>query len=54
MVHRICSFHHFNISVSGYRFELATGDTPQCALFFIGKFQGDDAAKGYLTSLGSR
>ena len=46
------SFHHFNISVSGYRFELATGDTPQCALFFIGKFQGDEAAKGYLTSLG--
>ncbi len=46
------SFHHFNISVSGYRFELATGDTPQCALFFIGKFQGDDAAKAYLKSLG--
>lgn len=46
------SFHHFNISVSGYRFELATGDTPQCALFFIGKFQGDEAAKKYLTSLG--
>lgn len=46
------SFHHFNISVSGYRFELATGDTPQCALFFIGKFQGDKAAKDYLTSLG--
>lgn len=46
------SFHHFNISVSGYRFELATGDTPQCALFFIGKFQGDDAAKDYLKSLG--
>lgn len=46
------SFHHFNISVTGYRFELATGDTPQCALFFIGKFQGDEAAKGYLTSLG--
>lgn len=46
------SFHHFNISVTGYRFELATGDTPQCALFFIGKFQGDDAAKDYLTSLG--
>lgn len=46
------SFHHFNISVTGYRFELATGDTPQCALFFIGKFQGDDAAKKYLTSLG--
>lgn len=46
------SFHHFNISVTGYRFELATGDTPQCALFFIGKFQGDDAAKDYLKSLG--
>lgn len=46
------SFHHFNISVTGYRFELATGDTPQCALFFIGKFQGDDAAKKYLKSLG--
>lgn len=43
------SFHHFNISVSGYRFELAA---PQCALFFIGKFQGDEAAKKYLTSLG--
>lgn len=43
------SFHRFNISVTGYRFELAA---PQCALFFIGKFQGDEAAKGYLTSLG--
>ena len=46
------SFHHFNISVTGYHFELATGDTPQCALFFIGKFRGDDAAKKYLTKLG--
>ncbi len=46
------SFHHFNISVTGYRFELTTGGTPQCALFFIGKFQGDDAAKNHLTSLG--
>ena len=46
------SFHHFNISVTGYRFELATGDTPQCALFFTGKFQGDDAAKNHLTELG--
>lgn len=46
------SFHRFNISVSGYRFELATGDTPQCALFFIGKFQGDAEAKKHLTSLG--
>lgn len=43
------SFHRFNISVTGYRFELAA---PQCALFFIGKFQGDDAAKKHLTSLG--
>ena len=42
------SFHRFNISVSGYRFELAA---PQCALFFIGKFQGDEAAKSHLTSL---
>ena len=46
------SFHHFNISVTGYRFELTTGGTPQCALFFIGKFQGDDAAKKYLSKLG--
>lgn len=46
------SFHRFNISVTGYRFELTTGGTPQCALFFIGKFQGDDAAKKHLTSLG--
>lgn len=46
------SFHHFNISVTGYRFELTTGGTPQCALFFIGKFQGDKAAKDYLKELG--
>lgn len=43
------SFHRFNISVSGYRFELAA---PECALFFIGKFQGDAEAKKHLTSLG--
>lgn len=43
------SFHHFNISVTGYRFELAA---PKCALFFIGKFQGDAEAKKHLTSLG--
>lgn len=43
------SFHRFNISVTGYRFELKA---PQCALFFIGKFQGDDAAKTHLKSLG--
>ena len=46
------TFHRFNISVTGYRFELATGDTPQCALFFIGEFQGDAEAKKHLTSLG--
>ena len=46
------SFHRFNISVTGYRFELTSGDTPQCALFFIGKFRGDDAAKKHLKSLG--
>lgn len=46
------TFHRFNISVTGYRFELATGDTPQCALFFTGKFQGDEAAKKYLSKLG--
>ncbi|MEF2645550.1 MAG: hypothetical protein U0N32_05490 [Oscillospiraceae bacterium] len=43
------SFHRFNISVTGYRFELAA---PQCALFFIGEFQGDAEAKKHLTSLG--
>ena len=43
------SFHRFNISVSGYRFELAA---PECALFFIGQFRGDDAVKAHLTSLG--
>lgn len=43
------SFHRFNISVTGYRFELKA---PQCALFFIGQFQGDTEAKKYLTKLG--
>ena len=43
------SFHRFNISVIGYRFELAA---PECALFFIGQFRGDDAVKAHLTSLG--
>lgn len=46
------SFHRFNISVTGYRFELTTGDTPKCALFFIGEFQGDAEAKNHLTKLG--
>lgn len=43
------TFHRFNISVTGYRFELKA---PECALFFIGKFQGDEAAKNHLTKLG--
>ena len=43
------SFHRFNISVTGYRFEL---EAPECALIFCGKFQGDKAAKDYLKSLG--
>lgn len=43
------TFHRFNISVSGYRFELAA---PECALIFIGKFQGDAEAKTHLKSLG--
>lgn len=43
------TFHRFNISVTGYRFELAA---PKCALFFIGKFRGDEAAKNHLKSLG--
>lgn len=43
------SFHRFNISVSDYRFELKA---PECALFFIGKFQGDAEAKKHLTELG--
>lgn len=43
------TFHRFNISVTGYRFELKA---PQCALFFIGQFQGDAEAKNHLTSLG--
>lgn len=43
------TFHRFNISVTGYRFELAA---PQCALFFIGEFQGDAEAKNHLQSLG--
>lgn len=43
------TFHRFNISVTGYRFELAA---PKCALIFCGKFQGDAEAKKHLTSLG--
>lgn len=45
------SFHRFNISVTGYRFELAT-NTPECALFFIAQFRGDEAVLEYLQSLG--
>ena len=43
------SFHHFNISVTGYRFELAA---PQCALIFCGEFRGDEEAKKHLSKLG--
>ena len=43
------TFHRFNISVTGYRFELAA---PQCALIFRGEFRGDDEAKKHLKSLG--
>lgn len=43
------SFHHFNISVTGYRFEL---EAPQCALVFRGEFRGDEEAKKHLKSLG--
>lgn len=43
------SFHRFNISVTGYRFELAA---PQCALIFCGEFRGDVEAKKHLSKLG--
>lgn len=43
------TFHRFNISVTGYRFELAA---PKCALIFRGEFRGDDEAKKHLKSLG--
>lgn len=43
------TFHRFNISVTGYRFELAA---PQCALIFRGEFRGDDEAKKHLSKLG--
>lgn len=43
------SFHHFNISVTGYRFELAA---PKCALIFRGEFRGDKEAQKHLKSLG--
>lgn len=45
------SFHRFNISISGYRFELSS-ITPECALFFLGTFRGDNTARNYLTSVG--
>lgn len=43
------TFHRFNISVTGYRFELKA---PQCALIFRGEFRGDEEAKKHLESLG--
>ena len=45
------SFHRFNISVTGYRFELSAV-TEECALFFVGTFQGDSTAKENLQSVG--
>lgn len=45
------SFHRFNISVTGYRFELSS-ITPEGALFFLGKFRGDSTARGSLQSVG--
>ena len=44
------SFHRFNISVTGYRFELATS-TPECALFFIAQFRGDDLVRNQLKKI---
>ena len=43
------TFHRFNISVTGYRCELAA---PQCALIFRGEFRGDEEAKKHLSKLG--
>lgn len=43
------TFHRFNISVTGYRFELAA---PKCALIFRGEFRGDEEAQKHLKSLG--
>lgn len=43
------SFHRFNISVTGYRCELAA---PECALIFRGEFRGDEEAKKHLSKLG--
>ena len=45
------SFHRFNISVTGYRFEMTTSPA-ECALFFIGSFRGDSTVRAYLQSLG--
>lgn len=44
------SFHRFNISVTGYRFELAT-NTPECALFFIAQFRGDELVRNQLKEI---
>ena len=44
------SFHRFNISVTGYRFELATS-TPECALFFIAQFSGDELVRNQLQKI---
>ena len=44
------SFHRFNISVTGYWFELNT-ITKECGLMFLGTFRGDDAVKGHLRKI---
>lgn len=45
------SFHRFNISVTGYRFELAASSAPECALFFIARFSGDELVRNQLQKI---
>ena len=45
------SFHRFNISVTGYRFELAASSAPECALFFIAQFSGDELVQNQLQEI---
>lgn len=48
---RSWSFHRFNISVTGYRFELAASSAPECALFFIARFSGDELVRNQLQKI---
>ena len=48
---RSWSFHRFNISVTGYRFELAASSAPECALFFIAQFSGDELVRKQLEKI---